>query len=565
MKTQAELENDDTLEWVTSLSENLTDEVRTAYAQLLEGAAVEIAPTPQGTELNKISAQLIKFYIDDGLAYTIGSPYRTALLRILNRKKKPVQIPKEKPKVEVSMNDEEVVKAIRSVYRATVQRLPSPDEIAIWQKNLSNNMPFHRFLNAMSDGAEGKQSAARERLLPDMNDASFIEHVYRRIEGRGALPNEIEHFRGFLSSNRITREKMLKNFFTAAVERETSEQNVELHDGLSCWVAGTGHLLTLEGWQEQAKNKKALKAARKGLVKKTPFTITPKDDKLRTSIITSLYCGGDYIEKFMDNIVSQTCFDKYTELLVIDADSPEGEAETIERYTKDHPNIRYKRMNSRIGIYEAWNLGVRMARGDYLTNANLDDLRRDDSFEIQAGTMDAMPFVDVVYQDYYYSFDPALSWDDVASFGHKSNLSIVTPYNILKFNSPHNAPMWRRSLHNEIGMFDESMKSAGDYDFWMRCIIAGKTFFKVNEPHVVYYQNPLGLSTRPDSTGIVEGHASMRKHTRSLISDNFRLPLETFAKDVVGLDDTEMPISPDRFSVAHSGLRALASKTKSVL
>jgi hypothetical protein len=65
----------------------------------------------------------------------------------------------------------------------------------------------------------------------------------------------------------------------------------------------------------------------------------------------------------------------------------------------------------------------------------------------------------------------------------------------LKFNSPHNAPMWRKSLHDDIGFFDTSFNSAADWEFWLRCIFNRKRFFKLNRPHVGYYYNPEGLST----------------------------------------------------------------------
>ena len=62
-----------------------------------------------------------------------------------------------------------------------------------------------------------------------------------------------------------------------------------------------------------------------------------------------------------------------------------------------------------------------MARGKYLTNTNLDDLRRRDLFEIQASALDRHPCADVVYQDFFYSFDASLSFDEVARFEFKSD------------------------------------------------------------------------------------------------------------------------------------------------
>ena len=119
--------------------------------------------------------------------------------------------------------------------------------------------------------------------------------------------------------------------------------------------------------------------------------------------------------------------------------------------------------------------------------------------------------IDVVYQDFYYSFDPDLDFDQVAAFGFKSELPIVTPHNLLAFNSPHNAPMWRKSLHQELGLFDTSYRSAGDYEFWVRCMAGAnhKRFGKINTPHVVYYQNPEGISTRPDTRGVEESSSHL--------------------------------------------------------
>jgi hypothetical protein len=167
----------------------------------------------------------------------------------------------------------------------------------------------------------------------------------------------------------------------------------------------------------------------------------------------------------------------------------------------DFPNVRYVRTPERIGIYEAWNLGIREARGEYLTNTNLDDLRRGDSFEIQAGTLRALPEVDVVYQDFHYALEPNLPFERVAEFGFTSRLPRITPAVLLAFNPPHNAPMWRRRLHDELGPFDTRYRAAGDYEFWLRCLAAGKVFHKIDDPHVAYFQNPEGVSTRADTPG----------------------------------------------------------------
>ena len=235
------------------------------------------------------------------------------------------------------------------------------------------------------------------------------------------------------------------------------------------------------------------------------------------------------------------------------------------------PNIVYHRAATRIGIYEAWNMGVKMARGRYLTNTNLDDLRRHDSLERQLELFEKFPFVDIAYQDFFYSFDGHATFDSSASLGFKSQLPIVTAYNLMQSNSPHNAPMWRRSLHDEIGMFDESFKSAGDYDFWMRCVERGKIFFKINDPHVVYFVNPEGLSTQAGTKGIDEAGRVTFMHGGSLLSDallnsdaGFIDQLQRVSGLQFEIDEEMRELENWRYRAAQQALRQCSAASRAV-
>jgi len=132
----------------------------------------------------------------------------------------------------------------------------------------------------------------------------------------------------------------------------------------------------------------------------------------------------------------------------------------------------------------------------------------------------------------------------------------------MDFNSPHNAPMWRKSLHKEVGYFDTSFKSAGDYDFWMRCLLAGKTFYKLNDAHVVYYQNPEGISTRPDTKGVQEGRRIFKTYARRLVPDNAVMPITEFLAKSAFLPQPEECGDDSRYSMAQRGLRNVAMCTK---
>ncbi len=479
-------------------------------------------------------------------------------LRGGERQARPSPVPGPMPGIE----SPEMADAIRLVYRQTLGREAADAEVEIWRGHFRNGLAFHEFLLAVANGDEARRHKQSLAIAADKSDGEFIIDLYRVVYGRGCTMIEVEQVESLLRRKGMSRSDLLRSAFELSTKLESAGSDTVLHDGLSCWIMGTPHTLTLDEWTRKAQDKAALDAARKALRPATPFVITGEPG-VRVSAIASLYRGGDFIEQFLDNITGQTCFDRYCELIIIDAASPENEGEVISRYLADHPNIRYERTTTTIGIYEAWNLGVKLARGRYLTNTNLDDLRRADSLEIQAGALDAMLFADIVYQDFYYSFDPRLSWEEVAAFGYKSNVPIVAPGNLLKYNSPHNAPMWRRALHDELGYFDSHYRSAGDLEFWLRCLAAGKVFYKINEPHVVYYQNPRGLSTRADTRGIVEGKAATRKYTPLLIDKDFTRHFAEFAAQVPGAPASHAEC-PDltRYEIVQKGLRNAAIQYK---
>ena len=72
---------------------------------------------------------------------------------------------------------------------------------------------------------------------------------------------------------------------------------------------------------------------------------------------------------------------------------------------------------------------------------------------------------------------------------------IFSLYNMLLCNLPHNHPVWRRSLHKRFGHFDETMHSASDWDFWLRCASLGAKFELIPEVLGSYYLNPTGMSS----------------------------------------------------------------------
>ena len=528
---------------------------------LIDGRDVGHAFTVIVLQINRLARQLAT-----GSDATTRSDAIRALLNIGERLRmillssEPSQVPPPQPARPMTLEA-----SIVKIYELTVGRTPRQVEIETWLENLRHGLPFHEFVLLMSRSPEASSDSSRIPLLVDRSDGEFVQCAHEHTQNRGAGGSEINHWLQLMEVEHLSRSSVLSKLFTSGVAWSTAQEAALPHDGLTCRIMGTSNDLSAAQWQAQAAKLREVPA-------EPPATDQDRyharfhiknEPQVLVSVLTSLYRGGDFIEQFLDNISGQDIFDDYCELIIVDADSPEDEASTIQRYVAKHPNIRYMRMNYRIGIYDAWNVAGQAARGAYLTNANLDDLRRSDSFSLQAATLDNLPFVDVVYQDLYYTFDPSLTFDQIAAFGHQTNLPIVTLHNLVEFNSPHNAPMWRRSLHDELGWFDTHLKSAGDYEFWFRCLAAGKTFYKINDPHVVYYQNPKGLSTRPGSRGLFEALDVHKRYCRKLMPQEVTMSNADFRTHLAPENaHLVQPHEVYRYRLAHDALRNLARSQK---
>ncbi len=216
-------------------------------------------------------------------------------------------------------------------------------------------------------------------------------------------------------------------------------------------------------------------------------------DLPRVSILTSVYKGDEYIEAFMSDITSQTYFD-HCELLLIDCNSPGNEGPVIQEYIKKYPNnIRYIELAEDPGVYGAWNKAIAESTGEYLTNANLDDRRS--VFHIEQSVKMLMKGeADLVYTPTLMTKEKNESFTDNTSNGVIYPAYDFTPEGMIKC-LPGCMPVWKRSMHEKAGIFDESFKYAGDWEMWLRAVQAGAVFYKIDEILGLYYLNPEGLST----------------------------------------------------------------------
>lgn len=103
------------------------------------------------------------------------------------------------------------------------------------------------------------------------------------------------------------------------------------------------------------------------------------------SIITPAYNASGYITETIDSIKNQTYED--WELIVIDDCSTDNTVEVVNQYQLQDKRIRLIRAEINGGVATARNLGLQVAKGDYIAFLDSDDLWKPEKLEKQLAFM----------------------------------------------------------------------------------------------------------------------------------------------------------------------------------
>jgi glycosyltransferase involved in cell wall biosynthesis len=218
--------------------------------------------------------------------------------------------------------------------------------------------------------------------------------------------------------------------------------------------------------------------------------------KYKCSIFCSFFRGEKFIRGYIDDMLKQTIF-KDIEFVFLDCASPENEKDVLIPLSKNYNNVIYHKLENDPGLYQAWNIAIKKCSATIIGNWNIDDRKSINSIEILINKLEKRVDLDVVYGITYVSRIANERYED-------NEYNLVYPYlphsleNLLRNNSPHCMPLWRKNLHDRFGYFDESYMSAADGEFWLRCAFGGAKLELVNHPVGLYYENPTGRSTNPE-------------------------------------------------------------------
>jgi glycosyltransferase involved in cell wall biosynthesis/predicted O-methyltransferase YrrM len=240
-----------------------------------------------------------------------------------------------------------------------------------------------------------------------------------------------------------------------------------------------------------------------------PQANAPKTPSVpRVSVLVSTCNSERFIRGCLEDLEAQTIADEM-EIIVVDSGSEQNEAGVVKEFQQRYNNIVYIR-TERETLYGAWNRAIGAARAPYLTNANTDDRHAPDALEKMADALDRQPGANVVYANCAVTQTPNAAFGAAPVCGHFR----WPPFDrrllfSVCFIGPQ--PMWRRSLHDQFGLFDAQLRSAGDYDFWLR-ISPQARFIHLPQTLGLYLEHPGSIEHTAPENAQREANAARQRH-----------------------------------------------------
>jgi len=212
---------------------------------------------------------------------------------------------------------------------------------------------------------------------------------------------------------------------------------------------------------------------------------------IKVSIIIVNWNGKQHLEECLDSLSKQTL--KAFETILVDNGSSDGSIEFVE---KNFPAVKIIKLNKNEGFCRGNNIGLQHARGDFIALLNNDTLVDMHWLEELFKSMTKRSHVGICASCIvnYYSravLDTAGDGFDLCGVGYKIGEGMpITEFQKERyvFGACAGAALYRRSMIDEIGFFDERFFAVGeDLDLSFRAMLAGYKCLYVPQA-VVYHK-----------------------------------------------------------------------------
>ena len=257
----------------------------------------------------------------------------------------------------------------------------------------------------------------------------------------------------------------------------------------------------------------------------------------QVSVVIPVWNGERHLKQAIESILAQDCLN--FELIIVDDGSTDGSERIAASFSHDKRVIIRTQENA--GVVSARNLGLQVAKGEFVAFLDADDIAKPDRLSKQVAYLQANPEIAVVGSHITCFSDEA---GELRTQEFPSNPDLVAM--ALENGNPLAQPavMLRKSMAMAVGGYRAAFRlGAEDYDLWLRL---SEKHPLANLPEVLtfYRIHPDSLTHRFRHEQTLAALAAMCAHRRRISGrpdpiDGIHGPLTAVDVMTFGLSDKE--------------------------
>lgn len=236
---------------------------------------------------------------------------------------------------------------------------------------------------------------------------------------------------------------------------------------------------------------------------------------LKLSIITINYNNANGLLKTIESVIKQTSND--FEYIVIDGGSTDGSEQVIRQYQN---KITYWVSEPDLGIYHAMNKGIRQAKGQYCQFLNSGDYLL--TPDVTERMLRDMPPCSILYGNEIKEVKGKLV------VGKSYAGRPITLLDLYRSTIFHASAYIKRSLFEQYGFYDESLKIVADWKFYLLTVGLHNEKVAYRDIDMVWF-NTQGIS----STNKVLDKEEREKVLSEMLPETIRADYQSFVREGV--------------------------------
>jgi glycosyltransferase involved in cell wall biosynthesis len=189
--------------------------------------------------------------------------------------------------------------------------------------------------------------------------------------------------------------------------------------------------------------------------------------KPKVSVIIPCYNYADYLKICLQSVLAQTFQD--FEIIVVDDSSTDHTPEVVKDFSD--PRLRYVRHEKNLGPAAAFNTGINLAQGKYITVIGADDVMMPDNIAVKVDILEHYPDIGLVHSNAELIDESGRILGKAHSRRCFDRVQKRSSFNDLLLNGNFivaSSVFVPKRCYEKVGLYDPDLTHSEDWDMWLR-------------------------------------------------------------------------------------------------